>query len=61
MKVLVAQSFPTLYGPMNCSLPDSSVHGILQPFPSLFPSLTQESDPGPLHCKWILLPSEPPG
>ena len=24
------QSCPTLCGPMNCSLPDSSVHGILQ-------------------------------
>ena len=26
----VAQSCPTLCNPMNCSLPDSSVHGILQ-------------------------------
>jgi len=30
MKVLVTQSSPTLYNPMDCSLPGSSVHGILQ-------------------------------
>ena len=28
--VLVTQSWPTLCEPMNCSLPGSSVHGILQ-------------------------------
>ena len=28
--VLVAQSCPTLCDPMDCSPPDSSVHGILQ-------------------------------
>ena len=28
--VLVAQLCPTLCNPMDCSLPDSSVHGILQ-------------------------------
>ena len=28
--VLVAQSCPTLCGPMDCSLPGFSVHGILQ-------------------------------
>ena len=27
---LVAQSYPTLCNPMDCSLPGSSVHGILQ-------------------------------
>ena len=26
----VAQSYPTLRNPMDCSLPDSSVHGIFQ-------------------------------
>ena len=26
----VAQSYPTLHNPMDCSLPDSSVHGIFQ-------------------------------
>ena len=30
MYVLVAQSYPTLCNPMDCSLPGSSVHGILQ-------------------------------
>ena len=30
MKVLVAQSCPTLCDPMDCSPPGSSVHGILQ-------------------------------
>ena len=30
VKVLVAQSCPTLCNPMDCSLPSSSVHGILQ-------------------------------
>ena len=28
--VLVAQSFPTLCDPMDCSLPGSSIHGIVQ-------------------------------
>ena len=27
---LVAQSCPIIFDPMDCSLPDSSVHGILQ-------------------------------
>ena len=31
--VLVTQLCPTLCDPMDCSLPDSSVHGILQPIP----------------------------
>ena len=30
VKVLVAQSCPTLYDPMECSLPGFSVHGIFQ-------------------------------
>ena len=30
VKVLVAQSSPTLCGPMDCSPPGSSVHGIFQ-------------------------------
>ena len=30
VKVLVTQSCPTLCNPKNCSLPGSSVHGILQ-------------------------------
>ena len=40
---LVAQSCPTLCDPMDCSLPGSSVHGILCHFllfqPSVFPSI----------------------
>ena len=30
VKVLATQSCPTLCDPMDCSLPESSVHGILQ-------------------------------
>ena len=30
VKVLVAQSCPIFYDPMDCSLPGFSVHGILQ-------------------------------
>ena len=30
VKMLVTQSYPTLCDPMDCSLPGSSVHGILQ-------------------------------
>ena len=26
----VAQSYPTLSDPMDCSLPDSSIHGVFQ-------------------------------
>ena len=59
---LVAQSCPTLCDPMDCSLPDSSVHGdspgkntgvgfhaLLQ---GIFP--TQGLNPGLLNCRWIL-------
>ena len=63
----VAQSCPTLCDPMDCSLPDSSVHGIFQAtvlewiaisFSSIF--LTQGSNLGLPHCRQTLLPSEPP-
>ena len=57
VKVKVAQLCPTLWDPM-----DYPVHGILQarimecvafPFSrGIFP--TQGSNPGPLHCRWIL-------
>ena len=30
LEVLVAELCPTLCNPMDCSLPNSSVHGILQ-------------------------------
>ena len=59
---LVAQSCPTLYNPMDCRLPGSSVHGdslgkntrvgchaLLQ---GIFP--TQGLNPGLLHCKPVL-------
>ena len=60
---LVAKSCPTLVTPMDCSLPSSSVHGILQERilkwvaisfsrGSIF--LTQESNPSLLHCRRIL-------
>ena len=58
---LVAQSCPTLCDPMDCSPPDSSVHGdspdkntgvgchvLLEIFP------TQGSNPGLTHCRQIL-------
>ena len=62
MCVLVAQLCPTLCHPKDYSLPGSSVHGdspgkhagmachfLLQ---EIFP--TQGSNPGLLHCGWIL-------
>ena len=60
-KVLVAQSYPTLFDPMDCSPPGSSAHGILQarivewvaiPFSGIFP--TQGPNLGVLHCRQIL-------
>ena len=58
VKMLVAQSCPTLCNPMDCSPPGSSVHGILQarimkwlfPSPGIFPTWNL----GLLHCRWIL-------
>ena len=61
-KVLVAQSCPTLCDPMDCSLPDSSVCGILQtrilewiaiPFCRVS-SQPMDRSMGLLHCSWIL-------
>ena len=61
MRVLVAQSCPTLFDPMDCSLPDSLVHGILQTrilegcralLQGIFP--TQGWNPGLLHRGQIL-------
>ena len=59
----VAQSFPTLSDPMDCSLPGSSVHGIFQArilesfaisedLEGIFP--IQGSKPHLLHCRQIL-------
>ena len=62
VKVLVAQSCLTLCDPTDCSLPGSSVHGILQArilewvdislLQRIFPN--QELNPGLLHCRHIL-------
>ena len=59
---LVIQSCPTLCDPMSCSLWGSSVHGdspgkntgvgSLSLLRRIFP--TQGSNPGLLHCRWIL-------
>ena len=59
---LVVQLYPTLCDPTDCSPPGSSVHGdspgkntgvgrhaLLQ---EIFP--TQASNPGLLHCRWML-------
>ena len=61
VKVLVAQWCPTLWDPMDCNLPGSSVQGILQarilewvtiPFSRrIFP--TQGLNQGLLHCRQI--------
>ena len=61
--VLAAQSCPTLCNPMDCSLPGSSVHGILQarifqwvymPSPEDLPNPGIDPDPDSLLY-------EPPG
>ena len=61
VKVLIAQLCSTLCNPMDYSPPGSSAHGILQArilegchfLPQrIFP--TQGSNPGLLHCRWIL-------
>ena len=54
---------------MDCSLPGSSVYGIswirIAEWVAIFFSRvlfpTQGSNPGLPHCRWMLLPSEPPG
>ena len=62
VKVLVAQPCPTLCNPMDCSLPGSSVLGILKArilewvaiclLQGIFP--TQGSNPSLWHCRQIL-------
>ena len=61
LKKKIAQSCPTLCDPMDCSLPGSSIHGILRqeywsrllfPSPWVFP--TQGLNPGLLHCRQVL-------
>ena len=59
VKVLVAQLCPTIFDPMDCNLPGSSVHVILQArileciaTPLICPC--QGSNLGLLHCRQIL-------
>ena len=62
VRVLVIHLCPIFCDPMDCSLPGSSVHGIVQdnwsesPLPSTgdLPDLTQVSNPGLQHCSHIL-------
>ena len=62
----VAQLCPTLCDPMDCSLPGSSVHGILQarilefPFPSPEDLPNPGTEPGSPALQADSLPSEPP-
>ena len=68
-KVLVAQSCLTFCDPLDGSLLGSSVHGIFQArilewvdhslLQGIFP--IQGLNPGLLHCRQILIPSEPQG
>ena len=68
MKVLVIQSCPTLWDPMDCSQPGSTVHGILQArtgvsshsfLQGIF--LTPGIELGSSALQADSLPSEPPG
>ena len=61
VKVKVAQSCPTLCDPMDCSLPGSSVQGILQARRLECVAISLSGDllieglnPGLLHCRQIL-------
>ena len=54
MCVLVAQLRLTLCDPMDCSLPGSSVHGILQARILEWILLIQGQNLGLLHCRQIL-------
>ena len=71
---LVTQSCPTLYDPMDCSPPASSVHGISQARILEWVAISFSrgssqiiSNLGLLHCRWSLalqadsLLNEPPG
>ena len=67
--MLVAQLFPILYDPMDCSPPGSSIHGILQvrilewnsnPLPSPRDLPDPGIEPGSLALQADTLPFEPP-
>ena len=64
----VPQSFPTLCNPMDCSLPGSFIHWILQarywsglPFPSPVDHPNPGMEPRSPTLQADSLPSEPPG
>ena len=64
----IAQSCPTLCNPMNCSLPGSSIHGIFKARVLEWVATScsrgccqPRVEPGLLHCRQMLLLSEPPG
>ena len=49
-----AQSCPTLYDPMNCSLPGSSVHGILQAGILKWVAISfSRGSSWPRDCTWV--------
>ena len=65
-EVLVAQLCPTLCDPIHCSLPGSSVHGILQAiiveWVAISFSISNPGiEPGSAVLQEDSLPSEPPG
>ena len=61
VKALVTQSCPTLCDPMDCGLPGSSVHGILQNTGVGCHFLLQGIKPRFPALQADSLPSEPPG
>ena len=69
LKVLVTQSCLTLCNTMDCSLPGSSVYGVLKwqeywsglPFPSPGDLPNSGNEPGSPELQADSLPSEPPG
>ena len=67
VKVSVIQSCPTLWGPMDCSPPGPTIHGILQARVLEWAAISfsrepsQLRDPTPVSHIADSLPSEPPG
>ena len=59
--MLVTQSRPTLCDPIDCSLPGSSVHGILQAIILEWVAMPffgkDKTGTGPVHSLWPLQPS----
>ena len=68
LKVLVSQLCLTLYDPMDCRLPGSSVHGLFQARVLEWVAISFSGDlpnpgiePGSPTLQGYALPSEPPG